>query len=336
MVHARLSDVVPCARAAPDLIVFTDTRGMRPDGDEILHALIARDHAALWALASALFRAGAKTQARLMGHLLFHSNFRRIGLAEKPDYVAKIADIAQPLAEMFDGARSRYRVAATTNLAAARQIIAQGWLEAEGFRDRIEALGDLHGATISTTQAQLFVAEIMPAVMARHTVEPHAAVRERLAFVLEAACIRGDVFAEARHMQHSAAVLALVDFCIANGVQTRMNQGCRVALLWALGRDDEARDAEQLVIDTWGDDVPWPGRLSMGALGTCRTSRLWLLMQKARASRHCAAASEAGAARLANRPVELRQELDGLIARYGSEAATWEEVAHVEEYLEAW
>lgn len=93
--------------------------------------------------------------------------------------------------------------------------------------------------------------------------------------------------------------------------------------------------AEQAVIDRWGEDILWPGKVNMGACGTCRTTRLWLLTQKAQASLHFATSSKASDARLANRPTELRQELHALIAEYGPEAATRAEVSHIEEFIHA-
>lgn len=320
----------------PDLITFAETAAMLPDGDEMLRALIAPHRYPLWQLAAGLYRAGAETEARLLGHVLFHSEARHVGPQDKPELVAHIADIPQPLADLFGYGRIWLGLTATTNLAIARQVLAQGWLEAADVRDRMEALSVLHGTMWRTDKQVIFVSEIMPEVMARLTAEPHAALRERIGTVLEAACRAGDIFAKGDHLAHSAALLAVVDFCIAHGIQSRMNHGRRAALLWALLRDDEARAAEQLVIDTWGDDILWPGKVSMGARGICRTTRLWLLAQKARASLHCAASSKASDERLSNRPAELRKDLEALIAEYGPEAATWEEVAHIEEYLKAW
>jgi hypothetical protein len=321
---------------APELVVFAETGGMLPDGDEMLRALIAPHRYALWRLASAVFRAGAETEARLLGHVLFHAEARHVGPRGKPELVAHIADIPRPLVPLFGYDPIRHRLTATTNLAVAQQVIAEGWLGLEDFRDRMDALGVLHGTISSTDKQPVFVSEIMPAVMARLDAEPHPALRERIGFVLEAACAAGDVFGGADHVRHSEALLAMVEACIAEGIQSRMNHGRRAALLWALLRDDEARSAEQMVVDTWGDDIHWPGMVSMRARGICRTTRLWLLTQKARASLHRAASSKANDERLSNRLIELRAELASLIAEYGPEAATWEDVRHIEEYLNAW
>lgn len=215
----------------PEFMPFTAFTAMLPDGDEMQQMLIRHDRIAFWHLAGALFRAGHAAEATIMAHDLFDRQIRSLFYRQRNDgLVAELAGLPQALMAEFSFVPPRFALTSTTNLAAARQVIEENWLEAEDFRCRLDALGLLHGTMLATRHKGRFLDEIIPRVMTRYDDEALAHVRERMAFVLEAACIAGCSENAGGAASEREALRRLLEFCIARQIQTRLNRA-RLAVL---------------------------------------------------------------------------------------------------------
>ncbi|WP_425070622.1 DKNYY domain-containing protein [Sagittula sp. S175] len=319
------------------VVPFTAAGIVLPRGTEMAHMLLHPVRLEMWRLAAALFRggvgAGAKDEAHLLAHDLLFRETGPHALARHPELVAALAGLPGALAEEVRFRPPRHGFDVTTNLAVARLILRDGWLEAEDPRDRLDVAGVLHGALIATDKRAVFLTEILPAVMARFAVEPVAMVREHLGFVLEAACIGGQVDLEVSRICHGAPLLEVIDFCRTHGLHTRFNDARRVEVLWSMDRVAEGDAAAEALVARYGDAVAWPG-VYAHRIGW-RTTRLWLLGARTRVNWRpsgCADRAE-GLAVHGARLEAMGTTLAALMAEYGPQAEAWDEVVYLREEM---
>lgn len=322
-------------RLAPQLVPFPSVGTMLPRGTEMAHMLIGWHRPAMWQLAGALYRAGHEEEARVLGHDLFAGEARH-ELDRDPALVREVANLPRELASEFRYDRPHDGFEVTTNLAVARLIVRDGWLDAPNFRDRLDVLGVLHGTMLDTSKHAAFLREIVPAVMERYDAEPLAAVRERMGLVLEAAAIAGHVGIEMERSFDCEPLLAIAEFCLARGIHARFNAARRVELLWALDQVEQGERAARALLEAHGDRTRWPGVYVHRP--TYRTTRLWLLAARTRAcwrpSGHAPRADDrvVHEARLR----EMRACLAALLAEYGAQSARWSEVVAIETSIAAY
>ncbi|MFV0490443.1 MAG: DKNYY domain-containing protein [Pseudorhodobacter sp.] len=318
----------------PELIPFPSSGTMLPKGTEMQHMLLREDRIGMWHLAAALYRNGAKTEARILGHDLFFREARFNPSQKKDTLIGEIANLPQALISEFQYDPPHHHFTSTTNLAVARLIVEQGWLGADNFRDRLDVLNVLHGVTIETNKTTYFLREIVPQVMACYDGEALAAVRERMAFVLEAACIAGHVEIEAGHLTGCETLLEIVEFCLSRRIQTRVNLARRAELLWALDRRAEGDAAAGALLETHSDRTSWPGVYAHRH--SYRTTRLWLLGAKTRICwRGTGMPSKPDSTAIhKTRLDEMRAEMSALLADYGTDATAWDEVKDITENLD--
>lgn len=316
---------------APELIPFTSAGTMLPDGMEMQHMLIRESRIAMWQFAAALYRAGAQTEARIIAHDLIHREMGR-GWDRHREMIAEIANLPQALMDEFHYQPPKNGFDVSTNLAVARLIIAQGWLDAADFRDRLDVLSVIHGTMLATNQHTHFLTEIIPQVMARFDAEPLPAVQERMAVVLEAALIAGQVDLEVNQRFECESLLSIADFCIERGINTRLNHARRVEMLWGLDRVMKGDAAARDLVQRYGDDSFWPGVYAHRH--AYRRTRLWLLAAQARIAWRPAGTATGIAQIHAARLDAMRAQLAALIAEYGPASADWDEVRDIKADLD--
>ncbi|MFK7958362.1 MAG: DKNYY domain-containing protein [Lysobacterales bacterium] len=283
-----------------------------------MHMQIARVACdALWDLTRAAFEAGHEKQARVIAHVaLFLTHGSSSFNAEALERLVMLpAELMSELAYR----PAHHSFTATTNLSVSRMIVADGWLQAEDFRDRIDVISTLHGALLSTNKTAIFFKEIVPAIMARYEDEPLQAVQEQLAMVLEAALIRGQVDAEVNAQFHYEAMLPVVDFCLAHQINPVVNRARRCEVLWGLNLNTQADAEAEAFIQDLGEDLALPGVYAYRHI--YRTPRLWFLRGKIDMAQRPGSAEEA-----ANRLASLKADYQQLLERYGQDSAAWPEV----------
>lgn len=322
---------------APELVPFTSTTTVLPKGTEMQEILVEPNQHSLWNLTAALFRAGFKDEAQIMGQGLFERALRTSSHKPVALPLIEIASLPRDMIHRLHYENAHHGFVSTTNLSVARHIIREHWLAADDFRDRLDVLGVLHGTVITTNKKPNFLREIIPAVMARYHTEPLGHVRERIAFVLEAACIGNQVDAEVKCSLYSEASLEVVNFCLENALHTRFNLARRVEILWALDRGDAADAEARALIDAYGDSTWWPG--VYGHRPTYRTTKLWLLGAKTRICRRpsgLSPKSDGVTAVHRDRLQEMTDELAALKEAYGDIATGWPEVIRIEQDIYAY
>lgn len=322
---------------APELVPFTSTTTVLPKGTEMHEMLVEPNQRDLWNLTAALFRAGCTDEAQILGHGLFERALRTASHKPAALPLVEIASLPRDMIPRLHYEHAHRGFDSTTNLSVARHIIAEHWLAADDFRDRMDVLGVLHGTVITTNKKPNFLHEIIPSVIERYHAEPFGHVRERIAFVLEAACIACQVDAEVKRSQYSEALLEVVNFCLENALHTRFNRARRVEILWALERV-EAADAEaRVLIDSYGDRTWWPG--VYGHRPAYRTTKLWLLAAKTRICRRPSGlpTKSVGVTTVhRDRLREMKDELAALKEAYGDVATGWQEVIRIEQDISAY
>lgn len=261
---------------APELIPFPSVGTMLPRSHAMQERLIVKHKNSVWHLASYVFAAGHKDQAHAIAHM---------ALTSRSAYNLEASDLPHILAMPPDLIAERhYRPAhygfkSTTNLAVARLIIGDSWLNRPDFRDRLDVVSVLHGAILSTNKLAQFMAQVMPALLDRHANDPHPAVREQIALTLEAALIAGQVDAEVNQLHHFESMLPLIRYCIAAQINTTFNYGRLAQALWATGDDEKANAAADQFVALHDENTTVQGvyahRLSY------RSPRLWLVKARA-------------------------------------------------------
>ena len=305
----------------PAFLPYPPLGTMLPRSTDMHTALIARHRDAFFALISHLFDAGHTDAAQTLAHFALGLVRRRMEL-EETDF-QPLANLPRDLIPERHYRPAHHQFEVTTNLAVSRLIVNDGWLATPDIRDRIDVLSTLHGALLSTNKTALFFKEIIPAIQSRYEAEPNGAVREQLAMVLEAALIKGQVDCEVNREMHHAAMLPVIEFCIAHGLNTVFNRARLAETLWALDRDTEADAAAEALIAEIGEDAHLSGVYCNRLI--YRTPRLWFLRGKVDISWRSGPGIDVHKARLA----ALKAEFDALLGRYGKDSADWDEMQDI-------
>ncbi|WP_103764158.1 hypothetical protein [Roseovarius confluentis] len=303
------------------LLPYPPLGTMLPRSTDAQTQLITAHSAAFHALIARLWQAGHTDAARTLAHftLCLARDYRDL----TEDALQHLADLPRDLMSSLHYRPAHYHFGSTTNLAVARLIVADGWLDAPDIRDRIDVTSTLHGALLSTSKTALFFKVILHAVQNRFTAEPDAAVREQLATLLDAFLVKGQVDAEVNRVMHHAAMLPVIEFCIANAINTVFNRARLAETLWALNRDPEAEATAEALIAEIGEDAHLPGVYANRHI--YRTPRLWFLRGRVDASWRKAPDLDTHKSRLDT----LEAEYSALLDRYGKDAAQWPEMQDI-------
>lgn len=237
------------------LYIYPDPNWM-PPGDE-LHVAVAKAAARpMLDLAAALYFEGEEDEAQLLAHLVLYRAFER---EMPPELLARV-----PLELVGQGSYlgRKYGFDATTNLAAAREVLRKGLLDEDDFRVRYEMLRLIHGVMNDTNKKAHFYAEIIPEIIDYQTTEPHGLLRETIDAIVEMALVKAFVGAEVSRENHYAAIEPLVRRQIAHGANTDWNRSRLIEALWALDRKDEAEAESKALLADCPDDWPAPPRYS--------------------------------------------------------------------------
>ncbi|HAT86414.1 MAG TPA: hypothetical protein DCS30_11010 [Rhizobiales bacterium] len=304
----------------PMFLPYPPVGTMLPNSVDMHLLLMKRHRSAFWNLTSAALRHGHEQEARILAHFCFSLALGHIQL--DAEMLQELVEIPRELMSNFQYDMAHHAFEVTTNLAVGRLILRDRWLEAEDFRDRIDVIDTLHGAILETDKIGIFYQEIIPQLMARYGCEPLPGVREHLAMTLEAALIRGQVDGEVSHKFHNEAMLPIIEFCIANGINTYFNRARLAETLWALDRDMEANTMSETLIADIGEDAHLPGVYCHRHI--YRTPRLWFLRGKTDI-----AYRKADLATHEKRLAALEADYDMLIARYGEKSSQWDEMKDI-------
>ncbi len=305
---------------APTFLPYPPVGTMLPDSIAMHVMLMTQHQSAFWTLMGTAFREGHEQEASILAHFCFS-----LVLGHTPldaEMLQELVEIPRELMSNFQYDMVHYTFEVTTNLAVGRLILRDKWLEAEDFRDRIDVINTLHGALLETNKAEIFFKEIIPHILTRYANEPLPAVREHLAMVLEAALIRGQVDGEVSQKFHNKAMLPIIEFCIANGINNHFNRARQAETLWALNRDIEANAISEALIADIGEDAHLPGVYCHRFI--YRTPRLWFLRGKTDI-----AYRKADLATHQKRLAALEADYDALIARYGEKSTQWDEMKDI-------
>lgn len=307
---------------APSLLCYPALGIMYPRSTDLFEALVKRHRAELRLLCAHVARAGHGAEAEVLA-------YQCLNLLEgsAPDLdqeeLAELVIIPRALMPALGGVRRDvHRISATTHLAFARALVREKWLEADDPAIRIEAISRLHGAILETGKTEIFLQDIIPVLLERYASEAMQSVREHLAMALDAALIRGQVDCEVAQRCHHSAMLAIIRFCIAEGINVIYNRARLIEALYATGNDAEADVELEKLVEKIGENAPLQG--VYGHRLVYRTPRLWVLRGRIDAAWSPATPSE-HQARLA----KLQQELDALGKRYGTGAQAWDEMKDI-------
>jgi hypothetical protein len=292
------------------LILYPQVGYMLPDGDEMVVRIATRLQDELIDLANALHAAGETHEANAIAHQVLYRGHRHSDL--RPALVARCAP---DLLAMLHYDERHYEFSQTTNLAAARQVIATKMLEDPDFRVRYEGCRVLHSTTANTNQDKHFVNEIIPAVTARLEKEQAGYVREMLHAIVECMLVRG--FRIPGNTDIHALMAPYVELQLKHQVNTDLNRGRKIVALLAAGRDEDAAAAQQELLADVSEQKAPPMYSSNMAF---RTWELWLLANAC----EIASLQNAEEKLKPGRGAALRAERDRLFEGYGKPKDWWE------------
>lgn len=296
---------------------------MLPEASYMHQRVMGRHQDAFYALMQMLWAANHRREASVLAHFLCALVRGRADLSEGD--LRRLVGLPKELVAFLHYEAAHHRFEATTNLAVSRLIMRDNWLNAEDFRDQIDAIDTLHGAMLETSKIGYVWAEIIPDLMARYDAEPCGAIKELLAYVLEAALIRGQVACEVHRQFFHAEMLPVIRFCIQNGINVIYNRARLAEALWATDQGAQGDAQAAALIADIGDDAPLAGVYCNRLM--YRTARLWFLRGKCDIAWRDCVGSDTHARRLDR----LEAELADVIARYGAPSAKWEEIRAIRE-----
>lgn len=299
---------------------------MQPDATDMQEMLTKTHRAAFVKLIRLLWQAGHHRDASILSHFLLYLN-RNLPRCTSDD-MQYLADLPRDLIPQVHYRPASYKFDVTTNLAVSRLIVRDGWLAAQDVRDQINVLNTLHGAILNTNKLKYVFDEITPALIKRYEVETCNAIKELIAFTIDASLISGQVACEVHRDFHHAKMLPAIRFCIQNGINVTMNKARLVEALWATDQDAEGDRAAQDLIAELGEQTSMSGLYCNRSI--YRTARLWFLRAKCDIAWRDAPDTDTHLARLQ----ALQDDLSGLIQRYGPESAEWEEIQDIRDDIE--
>jgi hypothetical protein len=240
------------------LITYPNLGTMSPDGQEFQRRLIKENRDAFLRLCGAVFVAGDEIGAKLMLHAYLNANWYN---QDTPfDGQEKIvAGLPRHLFEDSIYVKHRDHFTNTTNLSAARHAIESGLLTDSDARARLEMLGLIYGAVISTHKIRPFFEKILPSILALQNGETTAMVSEQADFVVEAFIIAGLVEAEVNNRPMADVLEPIIRCQIGRGVNIPLNQSRLIEVLIHQGNEAEAETAITDFKAKYGADFMLPG-----------------------------------------------------------------------------